>query len=148
MFTKEYLSRGIQSHTNNLNPSWVAGAKAGISKILSRLRLRDWKEFLESLEYQFKFMMDVLPAEPGTSPEGGSLYESLGGYVSVAGRMTDNGLMFSVPARRQHIIASLFPGMEMYKTGKDVLIPNSELDSFMRLVPLKGPLEDRMVVGT
>ncbi|MHA2379613.1 MAG: hypothetical protein ACXADS_10060 [Candidatus Thorarchaeota archaeon] len=148
MFTKEYLTMRMNGYTDTFDPAWVAGAKAGISKVVKRVRLRRWREFLDTLEDLFSFMMEVRPAEPGTSPDDGSLYESLGGYVSVAGRMTDEGLRFSVPPRRLKKIASLFPGMEMYRTGKEVLIPNGELESFNRLVPLRGPLEDRMGVWT
>ena len=144
MFTKEYLSMGMKGYTDTPDPAWVAGAKAGMNKFVSRSKFRGWREFLDTLEDLFRIMMEVRPAEPGTSPDNGSLYESLGGFVSVAGRMTEEGLSFSVPPRRQQTIASLFPGMEMYRTGKEVLIPHRELESFNRLVPLRGPLEDRL----
>lgn len=144
MFTQEYLSRKMNSHTHTFDPAWVAGAKAGINEIESRVGEGAWAEFYDSLEMVFRFMIEVPPAEPGTSPEDGSLYETLGGYVSVAGRMTHEGLKFSVPSRRQKTVAALFPGMEMYRTGKGVLIPHKELESFSRLVPMRGPLEDKM----
>ncbi|TET11544.1 MAG: hypothetical protein E3J86_02690 [Candidatus Thorarchaeota archaeon] len=144
MFTQEYLPREMGHYSGTLDLAWVAGAKAGINEIVSRVGKGAWAEFYDSLEILFRFMMEVQPAEPGTSLEDGSLYESLGGYVSVTGRMTPRGLKFSVPPRRQKTVAALFPGMEMYRTGKDVLIPHKELDSFSRLVPLRGPLEEKM----
>ncbi len=146
MFTQEYLSREMNYYSGTPDPAWVAGAKAGINEAVSRAIIADWREFYDSLETMFRSMMEVRPAEPGTTSKDGSLYETLGGYVSVTGRVTTAGLTFPVPARRQQTVASLFPGMQMYRTGKDVLIPHKELDSFKRLVPLRGPLEEKMGV--
>ncbi len=145
MYVQEYLTSDMTGFEECPNPAWVAGAKAGISGALDRARSSGWREFFDVLETLFRSMMEVRPAEPGTSPQDGSMYETLGGYVSVVGQMTTEGLRFTVPPIRQQAVASLFPGMQLYRTGKEVLVPQSELDIFSRLVPIRGPLEMEMV---
>lgn len=142
MYVQEHLNRSMNGTDERIDPAWIAGAKAGVSEVPNRARKPHWREFFDSLENLFRFMIDLQPAEPGTSPQDGSLYETLGGYVSVAGRMTPEGLLFTLPPIRQKTVASLFPGMKLYRTGKDVLVPKNELDSFSRLVPLRGPIEE------
>ena len=142
MYIQEYLQNSTNIIDELPDPAWIAGAKAGINEIFHREARPDWRNFFESLEDLFKFMLEVPPAEPGTTPEDGSLYETLGGYVSVVGEMTSQGLSFSLPPIRQQAVVSLFPGMELYRDGKEILIPRRELDSFKKLVPLRGPIEE------
>lgn len=141
-----YIQDYLQNSTKNMNelpdPAWIAGAKAGINEAFHREARPDWRDFFESLEDLFEFMLEVQPAEPGTTPKDGSLYETLGGYVSVVGEITSQGLRFSLPPIRQQAVVSLFPGMDLYRNGKEVLIPRKELDSFKKLVPLRGPIEE------
>lgn len=145
MYVQEYLTSDMTGFEEYPNPAWVAGAKAGMSEALDRARSNGWREFFDVLETLFRSMMEVRPAGPGTSLQDGSMYETLGGYVSVVGRLTTEGLRFAVPSIRQQAVASLFPGMNLCCTGKDVLIPHSELDVFSRLVPIRGPLEKEVV---
>lgn len=142
MYIQEYLQISTNSMDELPDPAWIAGAKAGINEVIHREARHDWRDFLESLENLFKFMLEIQPAEPGTSPKDGSLYETLGGYVSVVGVITSQGLSFSLPPIRQQAVASLFPGMNLYRNGKEILIPRKELDSFKKLVPLRGPIDE------
>lgn len=145
MYVQEHLTSDMIGFEDYPDPAWVAGAKAGFMDALYRTRSSGWREFFDILETLFRHMMEVPPAEPGTSSQDGSLYETLGGYVSVVGRITSEGLMFCVPPIRQQVVASLFPGMQLFLTGKEILVPHSELDVFSRLVPLRGPLELEVV---
>jgi hypothetical protein len=142
MYIQGYLQSGINGIDELPDPAWVAGAKAGLNEAFYRVTKTDWRDFFESLEDLFRFMLEVQPAEPGTTPKDGSLYETLGGYVSVVGRVTSQGLSFSLPPIRQQAVVSLFPGMDLYRNGKEVLVPHEELDSFKKLVPLRGPIEE------
>jgi len=145
MYIQEYLASDMIGFEEYADPAWVAGAKAGISEALDRARSSGWREFFDVLETLFRSMMEVRPAEPGTTPQDGSMYETLGGYVSVVGQLTAEGLRFTVPLIRQQAVVSLFPGMQLYRTDKDLLVPLSELDIFSRLVPIRGPLESEVV---
>ena len=142
MYTQEYLQSNITAMDELPDPAWVAGAKAGFSTVFYRGIKSDWREFFQSLEDLFRFMLEVQPAEPGTTPKDGSLYETLGGYVSVVGRVSSHGLSFPLPPIRQHTVVSLFPGMDLYRYGKEVFVPHKEIESFKKLVPLRGPIEE------
>ncbi|KXH77154.1 MAG: hypothetical protein AM326_05660 [Candidatus Thorarchaeota archaeon SMTZ-45] len=141
MYVQEHLTGDMIGFEEHPDPAWIAGAKSGMTEALYRARSSGWREFFDSLETLFRHMIEVPPAEPGTSTQNGSLYETLGGYVSVVGTMTSEGLTFSVPPIRQQVVASLFAGMQLYRNGKELLVPHSELDIFSRLVPLRGPIE-------
>ena len=146
MLVQEHLIDSIAPFVDVVNPSWIAGAKAGLEDESAMSRSRDWEEFLASLYLLIEVMPEVGPAEPGTAPSGGSLYEALGGYVSVAGEITANGLAFKVPLIRQRSVRSLFPGMALICSGHRVTVPSTEMQSFLNLVPLRGPIESQVEV--
>ncbi|MGQ4912426.1 MAG: hypothetical protein ACP6KW_09680 [Candidatus Thorarchaeota archaeon] len=124
-----------------VSPAWLAGAKAGLAQCLSRRHTSEWNEFIDSLLCLLEAMRDLSPVEPGAAPDDGSMYEALGGYVSVAGRVSGRGLAFGVPLIHQQNVASLFPGMALTSTGPEIMVDFEDLCSFMNLVPIRGPIE-------
>jgi hypothetical protein len=129
-----------------LDTAWLAGAKAGIAMRERDLPDTEWADFIEGLRLMMGRLPDVEPAEPGTAPAEGSLYEALGGYVSLAGEMETDGFSFSVPLIRQGMVLSLFPGMKLHANGGRMVVPTCELPGFSRLVPVRGPLQDSIGV--
>lgn len=146
MLVQEHLIDLFSPFAEMLNPAWIAGAKAGLEEESAMSRPQDWEEFLTSLYLMIDVMPEITAAEPGTAPSGGSLYEALGGYISVAGNMTEDGLTFTVPLIRQRAILSLFPGMRLLQLGNKISVPASEMRSFLNLVPLRGPIESDVEV--
>jgi hypothetical protein len=146
MLTQEHLNDLVAPYDEFVDPSWIAGAKAGLEDESVANRSREWEQFLTSLHIMIEVMPDIDSAEPGTAPSEGSLYEALGGFVSVTGKVTEQGLVFNVPLIRQRSVTSLFPGMTLLATGKEMTIPWSELASFLNLVPVRGPIESEMEV--
>jgi hypothetical protein len=127
-----------------LDRAWLAGAKAGIAQRERSMSDVEYIEFIESLRVMIECQPEVEPAEPGTAPADGSLYEALGGYVSLAGELQGGCLSFQVPLIRQRRVLALFPGTDVYANRGSVVVPCHELSRFSRLVPVRGPLEERI----
>jgi hypothetical protein len=84
----------------------------------------------------------VRPAEPGVEPDdNGSVYDVIGGYISIAGRFTQEGLRFKVPVSRQQKMMRLFGGI-LLREHEDMIVRGYDLLRFSRLVPIRGPLAD------
>ena len=81
--------------------SWLAGAAAGLQILEPRTPRWMWEDFISDVYAMMRLIGDVEPAEPGTAPKYGdgligSAYDSLGGYVSVAGEVCPEGLFFKI----------------------------------------------------
>jgi hypothetical protein len=90
---------------------------------------------------------DVKAAEPGTAPQDGdghvgSAYDALGGYVSVTGEVTPEGLYFRVPLARQEEVIGLLKGLTLMRSHGEIVVPTFDLPAFLRLVPLEGPIAE------
>lgn len=146
MLSQEYVVGNLSPSVELLDPVWLAGAKAGFNQINNRPVDEHWLDFLETLAITIEAMPDLDPAEPGTAPDTASLYEVLGGYVSVTGRMGSKSLFFPVPLIRQKSVLHLFSGMEVRVNGPNVVVAFSELQRFCKLVPIRGPIETSIEV--
>lgn len=146
MLSQEYVVGNSSPASDMIETVWLAGAKAGLSQTREGPVDTQWLDFLETLTIAIEGVYGLKAAEPGTAPYDGSLYEALGGYVSVSGVMGFGGLSFPVPIIRQKDVLSLFPGMEVRAVGSDVVVASEELQRFCRLVPIKGPLENNLEV--
>ncbi len=142
MLTQEYVSWEIGLVYDVMDEAWLAGAKAGITQREGPTSDEEWLDFIESLRVILDRMPEVKAAEPGTAPSERSLYDALGGYVSLTGCLGMGFLSFPVPLIRQAMVLSLFPGMDVRARGSVVSIPYGELLRFTRLVPIRGPLQD------
>jgi hypothetical protein len=127
------------------NPSWLAGALEGLSVVGERQPSWRWDWFLEEIYEMVEFFGGVTPSEPGSIPvEGdgslGSAYDTLGGYVSVAGQATSQGILIRLATDRLKDLKQLLQDMVIIKEPEGVLVPHHELDHFLMLIPLKGPI--------
>ncbi len=131
--------------------SWLAGAAAGLQILEPRTPRWMWEDFISDVYEMIRLIGEVEPAEPGTAPEYGdgrigSAYDSLGGYVSVAGEVCPEGLFFKVPVARQEKVLALLKGLTLFRSHGEILVPHYDLPAFMRLVPLEGPVAEQLEV--
>jgi len=131
--------------------SWLAGAAAGLNILEPRTPRWMWEDFISDVYEMMHLLGDVEPAQPGTSPEYGdgtigSAYDALGGYVSVAGELTPEGLFFRVPVARQEQVLELLKGLTLFRSHGEILVPMYDIPAFTRLVPLEGPVAEQVML--
>ncbi|MFW9798702.1 MAG: hypothetical protein ACFFE2_16810 [Candidatus Thorarchaeota archaeon] len=127
--------------------AWLAGAAAGLRVAENRSPSWLWEEFYADIFQMIRLVGDVKPADPGTAPQDGdghvgSAYDALGGYVSVTGEVTPEGLYFRVPLVRQENVLGLLKGLTLLRSHGEIVVPNYDLPAFLRLVPLQGPVAE------
>lgn len=127
--------------------AWLAGAAAGLKITPKRSPSWLWEDFYADIGQMIRIAGDVEAAEPGTSPKHGdgqigSAYDALGGFVSVTGEVTPEGLYFRVPLSRQEDVLNLLKGLTMVRSHGEIVIPIFDLPAFLRMVPLEGPVSE------
>ncbi len=127
--------------------AWLAGAAAGLRVARNRSPSWLWEEFYGDIFRMIRLVGDVEPADPGTAPRDGddlvgSAYDALGGYISVTGEVTPEGLYFRVPLARQEEVIQLLNGLTLLRSHGEIVIPVCDLPAFLRLVPLEGPIAE------
>jgi len=123
--------------------AWLSGALAAVGE---KAESSDWSwnSFLEDVLDMIRNTGEITPCEPGIAPEGESGYDVLGGYVSVSGRMTEDGLRFRVPLGRQEKLLQMFGSLVLLKGQRTFVVPKHDLARFTRLVPLRGPITEKL----
>ena len=129
------------------NVAWLAGAVAGLKVTSNRSPSWLWEDFYEDIFQMIRLVGHVKAAEPGTSPRDGdglvgSAYDALGGYISVTGEVTPEGLYFRVPLARQEKVIGLLKGFTLLRSHGEIVVPTYELPAFLRLIPLEGPIAE------
>jgi hypothetical protein len=127
--------------------AWLSGAAAGLNLFGRKSPGWLWDSFIDDICEMIHLVGEVEPVDPGSSPsEGdgliGSAYDALGGYISVAGEITPEGLYFRVPVYCQKKIKELLNGLTLLKSHGEILIPDCDVPAFLRLVPIEGPLAE------
>jgi len=127
--------------------AWLAGAAAGLRVAEHRSPSWLWEEFYDDIFQMIRLVGDIAPADPGIAPEDGdgligSAYDALGGYISVTGEVTPEGLYFRVPLSRQDDVKQLLNGLTSVRSNGEIVIPVFDLPAFLRLVPLEGPIAE------
>jgi hypothetical protein len=127
--------------------AWLAGAAAGLRVAENRSPSWLWEEFYDDIFQMIRMAGDVEPADPGTAPQDGdglvgSAYDALGGYISITGEVTPEGLYFRVPLVRQDEVKQLLNGLTLVRSHGEIVIPMFDLPAFLRLVPLEGPISE------
>jgi len=127
-----------------VDTAWLAGALAGTDQAGTQNGDWYWTRFLDEVREMASLAGSVRPTEPGAEPDDkGSVYDVIGGYISTAGRFTQEGLRFKVPASRQQKMVGLFGGI-LQREHEDMIVRGYDLSRFTRLVPIRGPLADRI----
>jgi len=128
---------------------WVAGAIAGI-RAGSRQELDwEWDNFIGDVYEAAEELGGIEVAEPGaclvdSDGHACSCYDTLGGYISTAGGVCSEGLLVRLPSARLECVAGLLPGFMLARAKGGLLIPRYELTSFLNLVPVRGPIVDKL----
>ncbi|MCF2136489.1 MAG: bacteriophage N4 adsorption protein A [Candidatus Thorarchaeota archaeon] len=122
---------------------WLAGAAYGLGA-----RVSVPAEYVRYLQRDIRDL-NIEPVRPGESydlDDGvcSSAYDVLGGHVSVTGVIHPAGLLFPVPAPLQESVTELVRVAEVLDE-EWMIVPKSEIERFMKLVPLKGPHAKRLM---
>jgi len=123
--------------------AWLSGALAAVGEDAESSDWL-WNSFLEDILHMIQNIGEITPCEPGIAPEGESIYDALGGYVSVSGRMNEDGLRFRVPLGRQEKLLQMFGGLMLLRDQTAIVVSKHDLAGFTQLVPLRGPITEKM----
>jgi hypothetical protein len=143
------VSNGLERVCHNwVEPAWVAGAAAGLAIVGERAPSWLWTPFIEDVHVMIEMLNGIEPADPGEIPEDSdgsiaSAYESLGGYVSLTGVVRAEGLFFRLLVDSIEEVQTLLQGMGLPEKG-GLLIPKDDLDTFLMLVHLDGPIAEEI----
>lgn len=126
--------------------AWLSGAKAGMNELNEMKKDWLWEDFFREIHDLIEYS-HVKPAKPGEEPlindnEKGSALDALGGYVSIAGDVTPEGLAFPVHLAQLERIENLLSGMLLKRIGNKILVPQYDLPGFLKLVPVLGPVAE------
>ncbi|RDE16364.1 MAG: hypothetical protein C4K49_04940 [Candidatus Thorarchaeota archaeon] len=130
--------------------AWLAGAIAGINVVGRQKQGWEWDNFIEDIYESADDLGGIEAAEPGACMVDGdgqsfSCYDTLGGYISTAGRLCPQGLKVELPSASVECVAGLLPGFTLARIKGGFLLPRCELAPFLNLVPVRGPIADRLV---
>lgn len=128
--------------------AWITGAMAGL-RIAKPRDSWEWNRFVEDLHIMFSAWSDLTPVEIGAIPidsEGreGSIYDSIGGYVSVAGKIVPRGLHFKVLGSHIGSVVQMFRNLSFQWSDGGLVVPWTEIAGFCRLVSIRGPIMDEL----
>jgi hypothetical protein len=127
--------------------SWLSGAAAGIRIGGKRSPGWLWDAFFNDVAEMIQLVGDVEPVVPGYAPDEGdgligSAFDALGGYISVTGEITPEGLYFRVPVRCQKHVKELLNGITIHRSDGEIIVPDYDMPAFLRLIPIEGPLAE------
>ncbi|MCK5150621.1 MAG: hypothetical protein KAQ65_02220 [Candidatus Thorarchaeota archaeon] len=127
-----------------VDSAWLGGALAGLEIPRGREPDWEWAPFLEDLFDIAEMVWDVQPISPGEYPTTGSVLDSLGGYISLTGHVCNQGIVFPVNSNVVSEISKQLAGINIRYLGGLMVIPTEEIPRFMSIIPIRGPLEERV----
>ena len=144
MSTLDMNSRLIPGMIDIVDTAWLGGAIAGLEIPRGREPAWEWAPFLEDLLDIAELIWDVEPIFLGEYPTTGSVLDSLAGYISMTGQVCDNGIIFPVQSDVVSEIKNQLVGINIRYLGGLMVIPPEEISRFLSIVPIRGPLEERV----
>jgi hypothetical protein len=124
---------------------WLTGAITGLHVSGWRSPSWQWDPFIEDIEYMSDMMGGVCPINMQSMKGVQSIFDTLGGYISMTGTLDREGVWFRANPKLQVAIRQWLSGLEVVCSGNDVLIPNVSLRQFIKLIPIRGPVEDQLI---
>ena len=123
--------------------TWLGGALAGLKVYKHREPVWAWTQFMDDVR-AMQSLYDIETLDITQAPENGSLLDVLGGYVSVTGSISAEGLSFPIPFNTGDRIKQHLIGMDVTVHAYEMTIPLDELDAFTTLISLRGPVEEML----
>lgn len=133
--------------TNNhqvIDYTWLGGAAAALRLSGRRPEQEAWIQFIADLVDTLDVLGDVREIAPGEVPHSGSPLDSLGGYISVMGDVSENGFSFPVSFDVVSTIVRQLAGIRAHHHHGRIIIPVSELESLSHLLHLRGPVAQQL----
>ena len=124
---------------------WLTGAVTGLYVAGRRSPSWQWDPFIEDVEYMSDLMGGVHPIDIQSMNGVQSIFDTLGGYISMTGTLDPEGIWFRCPPQLQVAVRHWLSGLEIVCSGNDVLIPNVSLRHFIKLISIRGPVEDQLI---
>ncbi|MHA2424085.1 MAG: hypothetical protein ACXAEF_04820 [Candidatus Thorarchaeota archaeon] len=144
MSSLDMNNRMIPGMMDIVDSAWLGGALAGLEIPRGREPAWEWAPFLEDLLDVAEMVWDVEPITPGEYPTTGSVLDSLAGYISMTGQVCDHGIIFPVHSDVVIEVSNQLAGIKTKYLGGLLVIPPKEIPSFMGIVPIRGPLAERV----
>ena len=104
------------------NWTWLEGAIAGLSVYEERDPAWLWKSFVSELR-TVQSTHDIKPLNPWQEIDDSIVLSSLGGYVSVTGKIGGNGLRFPLPQEKSERIRNCLLGIDVVVHSHGITIP-------------------------
>ena len=127
-----------------VDSAWLGGALAGLEIPRGREPAWEWAPFLEDLFDIAGMICDVQPISPGDYPTTGSVLDSLGGFISLTGHFCNHGIIFPLQSNVVSEVTQQLTGINVRYLGGLMIISPEEIPRFMGIIPIRGPLEERV----
>ena len=126
---------------------WLEGAVTGIQLFSKNEPDWLWQQFLDDI-IQMQELYDIKSSGLWDKREGNTLCNFLGGYVSVTGSVSGNGISFPIPNGTGDIFREVLCGLSLNIGQDKITVPLSELDVFSTIITLRGPVQDFLLEMT
>lgn len=136
-------SRVFPATLDMMDSAWIAGALAGLEIPIKREPEWTWAPFIEDVFDLSETVCHIESVGPGQTPATGSVLDSLGGYISMASRVSDQGILFPIASDSVNEVTDNLPGIRIKYLGGVMIIPPSEIQRFLNLVQIRGPIEEQ-----
>jgi hypothetical protein len=124
--------------------TWLGGAVAGLKLSGRFTNQQAWTPFIGDLVEVLDALGDVPEIAPGEVPQSGSPLDSLGGYISVMGDISMDGLSFPVPFEVASAIMRQLACINTSHHNGRIIISQTELESLSHLLHLRGPVAQQL----
>ena len=138
-------TRGSLPSQQMIDYTWLGGAISGLKKLSVKDQEWKWAPFIIDIIDTIEYAGDVKEILPGDETSQGSVFDSLGGYVSIVGNLCPEGLYFPVSKEQAHKVMNKLAGIASSYQNERVMIPRNQLSSFYHIVPMRGPLETQLM---
>ncbi len=143
MFVQNVLNAHQIPFVPSYDYAWLAGAARGL-EVAPTIPVTYAEEILDLV-----MTLNVESVDPGRSYEMGDgisspAYDVLGGYVSVTGRVTSEGLIFKIPETCRQLVQDLIPNASVSVDGL-VTVPPTVCSWALAVLPLRGPVATNLM---
>ncbi len=146
MMFARYAKHAMGNHMElGLPEAWLIGAKTALAEMKHLKFSKEWMQFYSEVESFVNWWDDIDPISPENALLNrylqGSLFDYIGGYVSVAGTLTDIGIKLGIAGEYHSDLLMLLSDLVVINND-DVLVLFDALQGFLNLVTIIGPLFD------
>ena len=146
-YNDQMLFQETPIYFESVNHSWLAGATDALSILPpSKRRMTDheWQVFIQDIMMKSQECGIESVDSYSHNDMLSSLFDRLGGYVSIAGKNSDGGIRFRITPVYQDLLSLI--SSYGYEDEDDFVVPTEMIERFLMMVPIRGPLTKEMEV--